>query len=176
MRIASRAAAALVALAVLAGGVLVVVEIVTQVWRHRPWIVPYDAWYRSAVRNQWSSQPVRWLCVGLVAAGVVLLAVAFARRRPAAFPLAYTASAPTADVQRISLERALARAAVGVDGVERAVVRVNPDSVDVAVHTPRDEPGDLGGRVDDTIAERMATVGLADPPPVSVAVKRDGER
>ena len=167
MRIVSRAAAALVALGLLVGGLLVVVEIVTQVWRHRPWIIPYDDWYRSGVTDPWSSQPARWVCLALVAGGIALLVVVFARRKPGSLPLD-----ETADVQRASLERALARAADGVDGVERASVRVSGSSVEVAVKTSRHEPGDLGERVDAAVAERIATVGLPEAPTVSVAVKQ----
>lgn len=163
--------AALVALALLILGALVAVEIVTQVWRHKPLAIPYDHWYRSAVTNTWATASVRWLSLAVAAGGLLLLVVALVRRPPADIDLR-DGEAVQADVQRSSLEKSLTRAAVSVDGVSDASVHVGPKSARVTARTTNHDPGDLDARVVAAVGARLGTVGLADELPVDVAVKR----
>jgi hypothetical protein len=176
VRIATRVLAALVSLALLTGGLLVIAEIVSERWRHEPWILPYDTWYQSATTNQWATDGVRWLCLAIAASGLLLLVVAFAKRRPIELALMPDASTRSADVQRTSLERTLTRAADGVDGVSDASVRVTSKSANVAVRTPYHEPGDLQQRVHQAVTRRIADIDLATQLPIQVAVKREAAK
>jgi hypothetical protein len=168
MRVANRVVSALLALALLVGGLLVAVEIVVAGFDRRPWVLPHDRWYRDARLRSWESAPVRWLFISLVAAGLLLLFLQLARRRPTVLPLA-PGGAP-ADLGRRSLERSLVRAASDVDGVAAAKVKVGEERAEVVATTNRRQAGDLQPRVAGALERRMHDLGLARPPAVRVKV------
>lgn len=174
MRVANRIVAALLGLALLVGGLLVAVEIVVAGFDRQPWVLPHDRWYRSLRLNAWESDPSRWTFIALLAAGLLLLFLQLARRRPAVLPL--VAGAVPADLGRRSLERSLARTASDVDGVAAARVTVGEDRAEVVATTNRRQAGDLQARVAAVVERRMQSLGLARPPGVRVKVQTRGDR
>ena len=62
----TRALAALVALAVLVGSLLVVVEIVVAATGGGPWLVPYPEWATWMQQRGWTDRVVRAILLGLV--------------------------------------------------------------------------------------------------------------
>lgn len=174
MRIANRVLAAVTALGLLAGGLIVAAEIVVAGFDRRPWVLPHDDWYRSGVQRTWESAPPRWIFIGLVAAGLALLFLQVAGRRPTA--LALTPSEVPADVGRHSLERSLAREAARVDGIATARTKVRKDKAQVVASSTRRQTDDLGSVVSQAVDRRMATIGLARPPAVRVRVQGRGDR
>ena len=174
MRVVNRVLAAVLALGLLVGGLLVAVEIVVAGFDRRPWVLPHDRWYASARTRTWESAPPRWIFIGLIAAGLLLLLLQLARRRPTA--LALTPSAVPADLARRSLERSLAREAARVDGVTAAKARVDEDRADVVASSNRRQTDDLGPRVRQALDQRMGALGLARPPSVRVKVHGRGDR
>jgi len=169
VRVLNRIVAAVLALALLVGGLLAAVEIVVAGFDHRPWVLPHDHWYHSARTRSWESAPTRWLLIGLVAAGLLLLLLQVAKRRPTALPL-IPATVP-ADLGRRSLERALVRAASRVDGVSSAKVRVDGDQAEVVAATNRRQTAELHPRLSAALDRRVASLGLARPPAVRVKVR-----
>jgi len=168
MRVANRVLAAVLGLALFAGGLLVAVEIVVAGFDRRPWVVPHDDWYTSARLLTWESAPPRWIFIGLVVAGLALLISQLARRRPST--LALTPGGVPADVARRSLERSLAREALRVDGVAAAKAKVSNDRAEVVATSNRRQTDDLGPLVTQAIDRRMGALGLARPPAVRVKV------
>lgn len=169
MRVANRVLAAVLGLVLLAGGLLVAVEIVVAGFDRRPWVLPHDRWYTSARMRSWESAPPRWILIALVAAGLALLVSQLARRRPSS--LALTPGGVPADVGRRSLERALVREASRIDGVARAKARVGEGRADVVARSNRRQTGDLGPRVTEVLDRRMSAIGLARPPAIRVKVQ-----
>jgi hypothetical protein len=174
VRIANRVVAAVLALALVVGGLLVAVEIVVAGFDRSPWVLPHDDWYRSARTRSWDSAPPRWIFIGLVVAGLALLLLQLARRRPTALPL--TPAAIPGDVSRRSLEKALVREARRVDGVAGAKARVGGEKADVVATTNRRQEGDLPARVQAALDRRLGTLGLARPPAARVKVNARGDR
>lgn len=173
MRVVNRIVAAVLALALLAGGVLVAAEIVVAAFGRDPWVVPHDRWYRSLLDHSWDDDASRWVFIGLVAAGLALLALQVARRRPGTLPL--SAGGAPADLGRRSLERSLVRSATSVDGVSRAKVRVSPDRADVKAVTNRRQVAEVEPRLSQAVEQRVRALGLARKPQVKVHVEgRDG--
>jgi len=168
VRVLNRIVAAVLALALLVGGLLVAVEIVVAGFDHRPWVLPHDKWYRSARTRSWDSAPTRWLLIGLVAAGLLLLLLQLAKRRPTTLPL--VPAAVPADLGRRSLERALVRAASRVDGVSSAKARVDGDRAEVVASTNRRQTAELHPRLCAALDRRVASLSLARPPAVRVKV------
>lgn len=174
MRVANRILAAVLALALAVGGVLVAVEIVVAGFDRRPWVLPHDRWYTSARLRSWESAPTRWIFIGLVAAGLLLLLLQLARRRPATLALA-PGAVPT-DLGRRSLEKALVREATRIDGVGAAKAKVDEDKVQVVATSNRRQTADLEPTVAQALDRRMAALGLARPPAVRVKVHGRGDR
>jgi hypothetical protein len=174
VRVANRVLSAVLALALFAGGLLVAVEIVVAGFDRRPWVIPHDRWYTSARMRSWDSAPPRWIFIGLVAAGLALLVLQLARRRPAALDL-MPGAVPT-EMGRRSLERALVREASAVDGVAGAKARITRDRADVTAVSNRRQTDDLGPRVTQVLDRRLGALGLARPPAVRVKVHGRGDR
>ncbi|MDQ4069396.1 MAG: DUF6286 domain-containing protein, partial [Actinomycetota bacterium] len=174
VRIANRVVAAVLALGLLAGGLLVAVEIVVAGFDRRPWVLPHDDWYVSARTRSWESAPARWIFIGLAVAGLLLLLLQLARRRPTA--LALTPGAVPTEVGRRSLERSLVREATTIDGVAAAKARVDGDRAEVVATSNRRQTDDLQPRLTQALDRRMAALGLARPPSVRVKVRGRGDR
>lgn len=174
MRVARKVVAAVLSLALLAGGVLVTVEIIVAAYNRRPWLLPHDRWYRSATEHSWDSPEARWFFIALTVGGLVLLGLQLLRSRPAVLPLAPGGS--PADLGRRSLERSLARSASAVDGVAGARARVSGRRAEVVATTNRRQAADLQPRVAEVVNRRLQSLGLAAPPPVTVKVHRKGDK
>lgn len=174
MRVVNRVVASVLALALLVGGVLVAVEIVVAGLDRRPWVLPHDHWYRSARQRAWESPPARWAFIALVLAGLLLLFLQAARRRP--LTLALVAGDAPADLNRRSLERSLARSVSGVDGVAGSRVRLDDGRLDVSATTHRRQAGDIESQVTGAVERRMEPLGLARRPAVRVKVRTRSDR
>jgi hypothetical protein len=174
VRITNRVLAAVLALGLLVGGLIVAVEIVVAGFDRRPWVLPHDDWYRSARLRTWDSAPPRWIFIGLIAAGLLLLLLQLARRRPTT--LALTPGAVPADIGRRSLERSLAREATTVDGIAAAKAKLGKEKAQVVASSNRRQTDDLEPVVSQALDRRMAAVGLARPPAVRVKVQGRSDR
>ena len=174
MRVANRVLAAILALALFVGGLLIAVEIVVAGFARRPWVVPHDDWYTSARLRSWESAPPRWIFIGLVVAGLALLISQLARRR--ATTLALAPGSVPADLGRRSLEKSLVREASRVDGVSAAKAKVKDDRADIVASSNRRQTDDLGPKVTQALDRRMGALGLARPPAVRVKVNGRGAR
>lgn len=168
-RLVDRALAAALALALVAGGLLVAAEIVAAGVGADPIALPHDRWYRSGRQHAWSSPTARWFFLALAAAGLALLLLQLAARRPDALPLTGD-QAHAAEVSRRSLERSLARTAMRVDGVASARARVSGARARIEAVTNRRLVKDLEPRVAEAAASRLRSVGLGDTA-VAVEVK-----
>jgi hypothetical protein len=174
MRVVNRVVSGVLALGLLVGGLLVAVEIVVAGFDREPWVLPHDGWYASGRRRAWEDAPPRWIFIGLIAAGLLLLFIQLARRRPTA--LAMTPGAVPADIGRRSLEKALVREATRVDGVAAAKAKVREDRADVVASSNRRQTDDLVPAVTQALDQRMGALGLARPPAVRVKVQGRSDR
>ena len=174
MRVANRVLAAVLALALFVGGLLIAVEIVVAGFDRRPWVIPYDDWYTSARLRSWESAPPRWIFIGLAAAGLALLISQLARRR--ATTLALTSGGVPADLGRRSLEKSLVREASRVDGVSAAKAKIKDDRAEVVASSNRRQTDDLGPRVTQALYRKVGALGLARPPAVRFKVNGRSSR
>jgi Family of unknown function (DUF6286) len=176
MRIFGRLVAAFLALALLAGSVLVVLEILLAGLGRSPLVIPYDRWYVDALSTPWADAGLRLLLLAFILAGLLLLYLALASRRPLGLPLRKTGAPVDAQITRRSLEQSLARAAQDVDGVSGARVRLSATRAAVTATTNRRVPGDIGDRVRAAVTDRLESLPLADRAQVSVNVRsRSGQ-
>ena len=174
MRTVNRVLAAVLALVLIAVGVLITLQIILSGLRFDVSLIPYEQWFRSARAREWNDIEVFRL-MGLVCiVGLALALVQLVRRRPLSLPLRPGADGVDAEVSRSSLEKTLARAAVGVDGVSGAKSRVSRGNVRVWATTNRRSPRDLNDRVQESVQERLERLQLATSPSVNVKVTKVG--
>ncbi len=172
MRAANRIVAALVALVILAACVIAVVEIVLAALGKAPWIVHHTAISNDLHQRIWSDGWVRTAAAVAVVIGVLLLLVAFKRSAPTDLALQPDDPGVTMTVTRKSLERYIAGLAEAETGVDSSSAHARQGRVAVSAATTLRDPGDLGNRVEQSIAARLESLRLAHPVKTSVSIHR----
>jgi hypothetical protein len=171
MRTVSRLLAALLALALTAAGALVVIEVIAAAFGADPVLVPRDDWARDGRTTAWSATSVRVAFVVTAVAGLVLLAVALARRRADRVALASPAAIERADIRRRSLERSVERTAVGVDGIDHAAVQLGRRRLDIKAATNRRDATGLREAIEGAVRHDLERLQLEAVPAVRVATR-----
>ena len=172
LRIIDRIVAGIVALALIAGGVVLALEIAVQAGgREEPWAFPWDTWYREATDTLWSDPTVRAVCIGLLVAAVLLLVLQFARRRPSALPVRQRADAVQVDLDRRGLEHWLEARLGKVDGVASLNVRAQRRKLRVRAATMSRDTAPIERRLQEVATGEVAELDLVRPPSVDVDVR-----
>jgi hypothetical protein len=166
----NRAVSALLALALLIGSLLVVAEVVAAAVDRGPWLVPYPEWTEWMRSRSWNDWVVNTVLVGLVVVGLLLLALALRRGKPATLPLRDRTSGVEVKASRRSVERSLAAAASRTSGVTGADASVRRRSARVAARTTTRSGSDLRQEVESAVKERLDSLGLARDLRTRVAV------
>ncbi len=180
MRVVERFLSLLLALAVIAGAILLALEVGWAVAGKQPLLVPWPGAYTSGTTNSWDSTPARILAVVLIAVGLLLLLAELKPRR--ASRLAMVGSDPTIDaaITRRSLRSSLLNGAKQVDGVSGAKVTVSTRKATVKavsrLGSPETARG-LTGELETTLQGRLDALQLAKPPRLRARVSpRRGAR
>ncbi|CAN5608908.1 hypothetical protein BH18ACT1_BH18ACT1_09560 [soil metagenome] len=177
MRIVTRLVSTLLALALLVGGALAVLEITAAgLGRDDHLVLPWRDWRQTLLDTPWEDFAVRLVCAVLVALGLLLLFLLVAPRRPRAVALAPRVDGATADLDRSGLERWLAVRVSKADGVASSSVRVRGGKAKVQAVTPARETAAVEQAVTTTADAALAELGLGSSLPVRVSVisRRDG--
>ncbi len=173
MRVLSRVLAAVLAVALVALGVLAIIEIVLAASGRDPWIVPHDEWNRDARTTLWRDDSIVIIGVILGLVGLALLVTQLLPRRPASWPVAVPdASNTTADVGRGTVEQAVAQAASSVDGIQRARAHGTRKGLVVEARTGRVTDDTVRAGVHDAVTQALNSLHLQPPPNVDVRVRR----
>ena len=175
MRSVNRVLAAIIGLVLLAGGVLVAIEIALAFVGSDPWVVPYRDWYRTARSDPWTADAVRGICITLALLGLAVVLLQLARLRPHALPLKST-EFTTYCVRRRSLEHSVQRTVEHVDGIHDAKVRVDHDAVRVIARSHRQLAGDLQPRVETAVRSRLDQLAFETRPSVRIKISTRKER
>lgn len=173
MRILNRLLALLLAVGIVFGAVVGVIEVIAQRAHHRPVLLDWPGLYHSAAHTSWGAAPVLLLSIGLVIAGLLLLIAQLKPRRPNRLPIAAANPATDAAITRGGLAHCLRRAVTGVDGVSQAHVTVRRHRVRVSAVTRVADDADAGAlRSALTEAARLQldALHLSHPPALSVRV------
>lgn len=167
MNLLNRILSAVLALALLLGGSLAVVEIVLAQLGRPSWLVPHEQWSQWLASRGWDDSVVRVILAGLVILGIVLLLLAMRRGKPRLVALPATggddASGITLTASRRDVERSLAAAARRTGGVRKASAKVTRRRVKVqAQTTTRSRGDDIASQVTAAVSDRLTDLGLAD--------------
>ncbi|SDQ85547.1 DUF6286 domain-containing protein [Quadrisphaera sp. DSM 44207] len=176
----NRVLSALLALALLLGGLLAVVEVVLAQLGRPSWLVPHEQWASWLDQRTWDQPVVQAVLAGLVVLGLLLLLAALRRGRPSSLPLAARGGGTPAGVRvtasRRGIERTLAAAARRAPGVSRADARVSRRKAVVRARTALRSEGDLQQRVTANVAQRLEELGLSGTLRPQVSLTREESR
>jgi len=171
MRALSRLLAALLGIILLAGGIVVALEIGLTAVARRSVLLPYDDWLADGRRYRWDDSGIEIASLVVLAVGVLLLVVTLRRRKPKVV----AATAPgdvRAALSRRPLEAALRRYAMRISGVERVKVRVRKKAVTVSGGSLDSDLDRASQQLAEGLAAGLGRLPLATPPKVDVHLKR----
>lgn len=171
MRFVNRLLAALLSLALIALGVLVVTEVIAQRLGRRPAVVDWPRLYDWAQRTPWQQGSVRVACVVLIALGLLLLAAELKRGKPNR--LAVRSDTTDTAYTRRGVAATVRSAVSDVDGINSASVSVSRRKVKVDATTAGLQPftaETLQEPATTAARQRLDTLELQDPPALSVRV------
>ncbi|HEY0165573.1 MAG TPA: DUF6286 domain-containing protein [Jatrophihabitans sp.] len=171
MRLVNRLLAALLSLALIALGVLVVTEVIAQRLGRRPAAVDWPRLYDWAQRTPWQQGSVRVACIALIALGLLLLAAELKPAKPSR--LAVRSDTTDAAYTRRGVAATVRSAVSDVDGINSASVSVSRRKVKVEATTAGLQPftaETLQEPATTAARQRLDTLELTDPPALSVHV------
>jgi hypothetical protein len=171
VRTVTRLVSALLAVALLAGGLLVALEIAAAaLGREDDLVVPWRDWRQNLLDTPWEDYTVRVVLAAMVVGGVLLLLLLLARRRPTAVRLAGRADGTTAELDRSGLERHLTSCLQRVEGVGGTSVRVRGGKARISAVTPARDTAPVESSLRGAADQALGELGLASSLPVRVAV------
>ena len=170
--IALRLLSAVLAAALVALGVLVVVEVVAAAFDQPPVVLPYPDVAGALRDSTWQSGLARAVGGALAAVGLLLLVLALRRGRPAGLPLAPLTDGTQAEAHRRGLQRSLQDRAARVDGVRRATAKVGRRSVRVTAHSALRDPAGLPQQVEQQVRGLLDELALRRALAVKVRTRR----
>jgi len=171
VRTVTRLVSALLALALLVGGLLAALEIAAAgLGREDDLVVDWRDWRQDLLDTPWEDYVVRLVLAAMVAVGLLLLFLLLARRRPTAVRLSDRVAGSAADLDRGGLERFLAARLDRVDGVGSAGVRIRGGRARVTAVTPARDTAPVESALRSATDAALGELGLATSLPVRVAV------
>lgn len=180
MRILERFLSLVFALAVIAGSVVLALEVGWAVAGREPLLVQWRSAYDLGNDNQWDTAVARTVAAGLVLLGLVLLFIALKPRRAPRLKL--TAGSPGVDaaITRRSLRNTLLTTATRVDGISGAKANVSKRKATVTATSrlgSADTARGLTGELESALRARLDGLQLARTPRLRARVSpRPGAR
>ncbi len=162
MRAVERLVVVLLAAALLAAGLVGLVEIGLAAADRPPWLLPRGAW-ATGVRDLdgWSDGSLRLPAIALVVAGAALVALALWPRRPELLLLGGAVEDHQDQVTRRGMEALIEESILADVEVRTASVKVGRRQVAATVSAVADsEPGAVRGRVTELVRRRLADTGV----------------
>jgi hypothetical protein len=177
MRVANRVLAALLSLALIVAGILLITEVIADRVDNKSAIVHWHVAYDWATRTPWNAGSVRVTCALLIVAGLMLLAAELKRARVSrlrADSAGTDAAGTDTAYTRRGLAAAVRSAVTRIDGVRDASVKVRRRKIKIAASAAaRDKTvsRSLQDPVSAAAAERMQALSLRRPPAVKVRIQ-----
>ena len=170
MRTVNRIASALLALVLIAGGLLVVVQTVSALV-DRPWPIPTD-WRRELGDVALSERRVLAICIAIGVVGLIVLIAELMPRRQARLPA--TMNGTTWWVSRRSAERRSANAAAVGGSVAHPRADVSGNAQRWRVRVRAEAPPHRYEAVERSVREELRALGAPDEITVATSLKQKG--
>lgn len=176
MALLNRILSALMALALLMGGLLAAVEIVLALLGQPSWLVPHEQWSAWLREQTWDTAVVRLALIGLVVLGLLLLVPALRRGKPSvvALPARRGSTGTQVSASRRGVEKTLAAAARRTEGISSARAYVGRRTVRVKARTATRSKPDLQQHLTAAVDTRLDELGLTGTLRPRVTISREG--
>ncbi|MCW2540127.1 MAG: hypothetical protein JWN95_1852 [Frankiales bacterium] len=174
MKHANRVLAALLSLAIIVVGGLLIIEVVADRINHRPALVHWHHAYEWLGRTEWLAGSVRVTCVLLILVGLVLLAAEL--KPPRVSRLRVSGSIPNTDTAytRRGVATAVQSAVADVDGIRDTSISVSRRKVRLAATAGAADNGaaqQLREPVVEAAQQRLDALQLESAPSLSATIK-----
>ncbi len=169
MRTVNRIASAMLALVLIAGGLLVVVQTVSALV-DRPWPIPTN-WRRELGDVALSDRRVLAICIAIAVVGLVVLIAELMPRRQARLPAVMNGT--TWWVSRRSAERRSAHAAA-VGGVAHPRADLSGNAKRWRIRVRAEAPPHRYEAVERSVREELRALGAPDEVTVATSLKQRG--
>ena len=173
MRLINRPLALILAAALAAASIILIVEVVAHALHASPVIVHWTTWYHWTRKTHWDALVVTIWSIILIIAGALLLAPQLKPRRVTRLKLRSDDKATDAAMTRGGLAGALRAAALDIDGISKAAIKVRRRRARVtATAAARDRAAadTLRQPVTDAARRRLDDLQLRHPPHLRVRV------
>ncbi len=156
----NRLLAALLALALVLGGLLAAVEIVLARIGHQFLLIPRQQWAGWLTRQTWDTSLVRLILAATALVGLLLLLAALRRGRPRLLRVASQSPHVQVDVFRHGAERAVVAAARRTNGVRSASASIGRRKATIKAKTDARSTTDIQQETLAAVTTRLADLGL----------------
>ena len=163
VRTTNRIVSALLAVALIVGGVLVAIEVILASLDKGHWILPHEDWARDASETAYTDRSARILFLVLALVGLALLLLELLRRRPPALRLSEREGGSQAELDRRGIERWLSTRLKDVEGAAGAKAKITRRAVEVKAESPQREVTDVQRRLEGAAQENLDELDLAQP-------------
>lgn len=157
----NRLLAAVLALALILGGLLAAVEIVLARLGQPYWFIPRQQWGNWLTRQTWDASLVKLILAAMALMGLLLLLTALRQGRPRVLPVASDAPGVRVDILRRGAERAVVAAARRTNGVRTASASIGRRKATVKTKTSSRSTGDVQQEALSAVTARLGDLGLA---------------
>jgi Family of unknown function (DUF6286) len=159
----TRVVCALLALALLVGSLLALIEIAAAALDRAPVLVPHREWTSWLRAHDWDEWIVSAVMVGLVVLGLLFLLLAIRRGKPASLALKGRTDGVSVVASRRSVEKALASAAARTTGITGASASVKRRAARVDASTLARSESQVREKVETAVRARLDSLGLERP-------------
>ncbi len=174
MRTLNRVLTLLVSVAVIVAAAVLAVEVVVAVFGLHPLLLDWRAAYRAGRTDAWDSTIVRVIAAAVALVGLLLLAAQLKPRRVRRLKVSSQDANTDAALTRAGVRSALRRAALDVDGINSAKVKLGRRTAKVTASSRASQAGlaqDLNTEVRTAVAERLASLQLRHAPRARTSVQ-----
>jgi Family of unknown function (DUF6286) len=173
MRVINRPLALVLAAALVAASVIVIAEVIAFAVHAGPVILHWPAWYSWATRTHWNALVIKVWSVILIIVGTIVLAFELKPRKITRLRLRSEEKATDAAMTRKGLAGALRAAALDIDGISSAAVKVRRRRARVAatsVARGRGAADALKEPVAASVRQHLEDLEMLRPPRLTVRV------
>jgi hypothetical protein len=173
MRLINRPLAFILAAALAAASIIVIIEVAAFHFKNGPLLLHWTTWYHWAGKTPWDHLVVQVWSAILIVVGALILALELKPRRVTRLKLRSDDKATDAAMTRGGLAGALRAAALDIDGISKAAIRVRRRRARItATAAARDRAvaDTLRQPVTDAASRRLDDLQLRHPPRLRVRV------
>lgn len=178
MRFVDRVLSCVIAVGVLALGVLVPIEVIRTRLLEKPGhlLLPFESVSRALRDTEWRSRGVIAIAAGVAVLGLILLVAECVPRRLRLLTMVGGDRDTRCVISRRGVARTLMKSARAVPRISRVRARVTGRRASVRARVSWVEPGEVTAEVTERLTESLADLELLRPPKLRLRLTQDERR